>query len=901
MTLTAVYSAAGDGYLDSQHSTYSGMYNGTSVSLVAGSNAGYYGRNNNAGQYRGFQPFVTFTYSAIASTEVVTAAYVRLRTSSMLATGTSRSLYLSSFAYGTLTTADWRTPSQHNALPKYVEIKDVQGSSTKYVYGGSDALAAAVQAGTSIELAGIGSNQYSGTAPTQDEGASFYLSETTGTSSDPALIFTTVSRSRLNHVLGACVQLTDGTWAYLESDGATTPTITLKHCTTGGTVTTVATLPTGNGGLEFDVRATAGAQALALCIDGSNNLYVVGKVGNAINSVAAKAYTKGAGYTWTAQTTRSWPLITYDAQINGCAAVYHNAGGEVLVCAFGHSPGAGVGGTTGNDLVYAILNAPFLRTGSGSLMKDHGSIYPTGIQSGTLASSIFNAYGNETGAGFDMATPSGGNADWGFLISFTKAQNMGDNTPLRPGRYIVAGTGTGFTHGSVEDAGYGQKDAGGKTRAVPLSTSTVAYVTADADAGWGLTVCVLQYSGTNPGGVELAYDALAGNSITNMPDGPSMATASWWDAIYNSVSNTLLVYFRDSSNARVLRRTTFNLTTMLASNDSIVVHTVASGTASIQAIRVPRNAGAGTQGLVQLAVVDGGAYSLVNVVDTFNLAPTAPTLTPKSNFDATAAATFAWTFNDPNVGDTQSAYELQIYDQSDNSLDVSTGKVTSTTPSRNVTGGTLVNGKSYRWRVRTYDAADVVSDWSGYGTFSTSAGGTVTITDPATDNPAGVITDDYAINWSVSGTTQTSYRVKLIRTDTSATLSDTGWVTSTATTHNVTGMLSSIEHRIEVTVRNAALVESGTGTRLITPDYGDPEVPIATVSANVDGGYVLVSVNNPTPAGDRPEVAYNLILRRVVGNGAYTVLGQCNPDGEFRDYTAASGVQYEYVVRGVSV
>lgn len=901
MTLTAVFSSSGDGYLDSQHSTYSGMNAGTSVSLVSGTNAGYVGRNNNAGQYRGFQTFMTFTYSAIAATEIVAAAYVRVRLASMLSPSASRNLHMSMYAYGTLGTSDWRTPVQHSALPRYAVVNSVNGAGTKYVYGGSDDLAAAVKAGTSIELSCATSNQYSGTAPTQDEGASFYLSENTGTSSDPALVFTTVARSRLNHVLGACVQLTDGTWAYLESDGATTPTITLKHCTTAGSVTTIATLPTGSGGLEFDVRATAGAQAIALCIDGSNNLYVVGKVGNADNSLAAKAYTKGGGYTWSAQTTRSWPLVTYDAQINGCAAVYHNAGGEVLVCVFGHGPGAGVGGSSGNELAYAILDAPFLRTGSGSLMNDHGSIYDTGIQSGALDSLIFNAYGNETGAGFDVATPAGGNADWGFVISYTKEQNLGDNAQLRPGRYIVAGSGTSFTHGSVEDAGWGTKDAGGKVRAIPVSTSTVAYVTADSDADWGLTVCVLQYSGTNPGGVELAYETLADNGITNMPDGPDVGTVSWWDAIYNSVSNTLLVYFRDSSNARIIRRTTFNLTTMLPSNDSIVVHTLASGTASIQAIRVARNAGAGTQGLVQLAVIDGGVYSLTNVIDTFNLAPTAPTLTPKSNFDATASALFAWTFNDPNVGDTQSAYELEIYDQADNSLDVDTGKVASATSSRTLTAATLTNGKSYRWRVRTWDAADVVSDWSAYGTFSTSAGGTVTITDPASDNPAGVITDDYAIDWSVSGTTQASYRVKLIRTDTSATVSDTGWVTSTATTYNVTGMLSGIEYRVEVTVRNAGLVESGTGTRLITPDYGDPEVPLITLAAAPDGGYISVSVDNPAPTGDRPEVAHNLILRRASGELTYTVVGQCDPDSEFRDYTAASGVAYEYIARGVSV
>lgn len=901
MTTTVVYSSSGDGYLSSVHSTYSGMYNGTSVSLVAGGTTAWHGRNNNGGNYQGFETFMTFSYAAVAATEVVTAAYVRLYSLSILSPSFARHLDIRPFAYSTLAIDDWRTPVQFAALPETgTRIENVNGSSGKYIFGGSDGFTAAVQAGTSIQLACMASNQYSGTAPTQDEGGSFYLNEQTGTSQDPALVFTTVSRSRLNHVLGAQVMLADGTWAYLESDAATTPTITLKHCTTAGTVITAATVPTGTGGTDFDVRNPAGAQALALCIDSVDNLYVVGKVGNASNSLAAKGYVKGGGYTWTAQTTRSWPLAAYGAQINGCAAAYHPTAGGVLVCVFGHSPSNGIGGTGGNELSYAILDVQYLRTGVGSLMNNHGSAMTVGLQTTAIDPSVFNAYANETGSGLDVTAALSGNSSWGYVTSFTKEQSLSDNRATSPARYIVAGTGTVFSHATTDDGPWALKDAGGKMRAVAVSSSTVAYLSTDSDAGFGISIQVMQYSGSNPGGVLLAYDALASNSITNMPDGPACGVASWWDAIYNSVNNTLLIYYRDSANARILRRTTFNLTTMLSANDSTIVTTLGSGTASIQAVRVQRNTAAGTRGLVQLAVLDTAVYTLVNVIDTFNLAPTAPTLTPRNNFDATVAATFAWTFNDPNAGDTQTAFQLQIYDVSDNSLDHDTGKITSVTPSRSVTGATLTNGKSYRWRVRTYDVSDAAGEWSTYGTFSTMAGGTVTITDPATDNIAGINTDDYAIDWSVAGTTQAGYKVRVIRTDNSAVLSDTGWVVSTATTATISGMLTNIEYRIEVTVRNAALVETGIATRLITPDYGTPEVPLVTATGNGEDGYVLIVVSNPAPTGDRPEVTRNDILRQASGEELWTVVGSCDPDGTFRDYTAASGVAYQYIARGVS-
>jgi hypothetical protein len=190
---------------------------------------------------------------------------------------------------------------------------------------------------------------------------------------------------------------------------------------------------------------------------------------------------------------------------------------------------------------------------------------------------------------------------------------------------------------------------------------------------------------------------------------------------------------------------------------------------------------------------------------------------------------------------------LQVVDVADDSVDIDTGKITSGTSSRNVTGGTLANSKSYRWRVRTYDSEDEVGPWSDYGTFMTSAGGTVTITDPATDNQAGIDTSTYSISWSVSGTTQASYRVVATRSDTGATLVNTGWVASTATSYQLTDLLPSVQYSVAVTVRNAGLVESLTDTRLITPEYASPVQPKVSVVPNDEGGYISIEIDNPEP------------------------------------------------------
>jgi hypothetical protein len=228
---------------------------------------------------------------------------------------------------------------------------------------------------------------------------------------------------------------------------------------------------------------------------------------------------------------------------------------------------------------------------------------------------------------------------------------------------------------------------------------------------------------------------------------------------------------------------------------------------------------------------------------------------PRANFDATTAANFDWAFMD-SPGDTQGAYQLQVEDVADGSVDFDSGKTADATTNRTILASTLANPKAYRWRVKTWDALDVEGPWSDYGTFSTSAGGVVTITDPTVDNAGGVETDDYVVRWSVTGTVQASYRVILVRTDTGATVSDTGWIAGVDTMLLVGGMVSDVEHRVDVQVRNVSLVPSGIGSRLITPSYAVPEIPVVQVVPFPDDGYNLITVDNPIPgqpANQAPE------------------------------------------------
>jgi hypothetical protein len=846
-----------------------------------------------------------------------------------------------------------------------------------------------------------------------------------------------------------------------------------------------------------------GAQEYAVVVDASDNVYVITASGG---SLVAQAFTKGVGHTWTPGTVRSAAMPSYtDAPINNVAAAWHSVGtgGTIMVVA---SRSAGWAST--DDIAYALLDCNHLLTGSGSLLRNSGSARDVLTPSGADVDD-FNSFTNPTGSCLDVvAAPS--TTDRGYVSSAIPLAGLGENNLLTTYRYVLAAGGTSISDTDSVGLAVGVKDAAAKVRVLGISSTVFAVIGADADATYGITMYVRQNFGTSSTTSLLGSVRLDNQGITSMPSAATLGSSSAWDAIYDATSNKIYIYYFDTANNRRLMRTSVDMSTHLSDATGLEISsTIGAVGGTNQGLRVHRGRTNSQQVLISIANrSSGGTLSTIYQLDTLNAAPTAPTLTAKTNFDATAAATFAWAFNDPNAGDTQSAYQLMIntnagvfeYDSAKVSASAATyvgsgvastgnnatlapavpsgnigdtlvlqasirnsgtgtptaptgwqtlltfanvawfGKVAEATSesapsvafangaanadtlarvhrfrslplnafasatqlngsaanvaypaltvplangviligawkqddwtsvaalagmtevddtfstagddaaqaldyviqttatnvsasSFTVTGGasaisrgvvlalgpaghtptasshvlpanTLANAGAWQWRVRTYDAAGLVSPWSGFGTFSTAAGGNVTVTDPASDNLAGVITDDYLVQWSATGTTQAYYRVKVVRTSDSSTLSDTGFVASVATSATISGLLSDVEYRIEVTVRNAGLVDSGTGTRLITASYGSPDEPTATAVANDAAGHILVTVDNPAPTGDRPAPTTNLILRRASGStGPYTVVGEADPDGTFRDYTAASGVTYEFVARATA-
>ena len=116
-----------------------------------------------------------------------------------------------------------------------------------------------------------------------------------------------------------------------------------------------------------------------------------------------------------------------------------------------------------------------------------------------------------------------------------------------------------------------------------------------------------------------------------------------------------------------------------------------------------------------------------------NLAPNAPgnlavTDTSSANWSFNCVSplqpAFSWTFSDPNTDDYQSAFQLQVDDNSDfSSPEYDSGSATTTSFTTSVPAGRLSYNTTYNWRVKTWDnrKTPLVSPWATGTPFATTA------------------------------------------------------------------------------------------------------------------------------------------------------------------------------------
>lgn len=898
--ITVIFGSENDGHLTSNSSFYSSALDGSNLTVFNSGTGIRVGQVFDGSTYYVRQGFLEFVYGSPDNSETVAGQFV-LQGTSVRGTGESRNLEIFDYDWGSdIDSGDFRDPDQIEALgdPGRAFLRRSQYGVNRRLFLRFQRREDLDSDGTLRYVVITHRNRHEHT-PDSWEDQTFYSARGGGTSNDPKLEVYSVPNHLLNKTLGAQVQISDGTHIYVEQESASGSTwsINLCHRDHNDNVTVIESLNEPSMPLR-------GAQSYGLVRDGSDNLFLFRSHSSNTDFIYARPYVKGSGNSWTRERGTSIHIVgDYPGfYLVSLAGTYHDVGSGGTIFLFGMKEGGEIGGNTDPWL---LINAEALLNRSNEhILKATGRGGDNFLVAHPSHVGYFSPL-NPTGTLLDVSGFS--HTRRGFIVTSERNQLIGANGPQSIGRYHLNADGTGFDYiDSFIDTngGFSTKDPEAKSRIFNVEGSESEFVTinASSETAEGITVRHRYISGNSSFFCVLSTINLDKENISTMPQAETVATSSAWDAVYNSVDSSVWVYYFDRNDPRRLMRTQIDLDEGLAVANEVEVATgVGEVNSTNFAIRVHRGNQNLNNNLITVsnktAITSGGDHSLIYINDVININPTQPPISSKDNFDATTQQTFEWEFIDPDPNDSQTAYRLEIDNSTTGASAYDSGKVSSSSESHDLPADSINNDEDYRWRVRVWDSEDAVSPWSDYGTFTTSSTGVVDIIDPTVDNESGIHVANYEIEWTVDNSTQDHYMVVVSRTDNGNTLIDTGWVESTDTTYEIQGLESGIEYLIEVTTRSSG-VESNTATRLITSNYNAPEVPIVSYSINNTDGYIRVSVENPTPQGDRPNPDLNDIYRRVSESGnAYELVGSINPNSSFRDYTVSGGVMYEYRVR----
>lgn len=334
--------------------------------------------------------------------------------------------------------------------------------------------------------------------------------------------------------------------------------------------------------------------------------------------------------------------------------------------------------------------------------------------------------------------------------------------------------------------------------------------------------------------------------------------------------------------------------------------------ATATAVRLRRGWHTGPSGFPTVEAVYTDATNLIyQEVTVVNATPNAPTvLTPVdgSTQDVAASLGIIWTFNDPDLGDTQSAYTVRkrigagahTYWNGTTWAASESGatKIASAVTSLAVGSGWGADGDSdHHYSVKTWDALDQLSAWSAEHRVVPSGKDNPTITIPVSD---GTVMDSATetVEWTVA--TQTKYRLRVVgdiggTPDLSVVDYDSGIkIGSAVRLDTVLFPTNGADRQIELTTWNDEGLQSTLVYRLVDVSYTPPAVATVTLATDsVVPGAIVVTISN---TGTGAVEDHNDIFRREVGDTGTGIRIAANVDvsGAITDYAVASGVDYEY-------
>jgi hypothetical protein len=786
--------------------------------------------------YNAYEAFLSYTIPAIPTTDLLVSANITLQFNGLFGS-VARDIETREHAFGgTVTTADWVPGADLADKPLLARIGALSQQYSAYTPGyaaGSSALLERLRTGsTTVETVVTTSRLRAGTAPTAEE-YGYLISGNASAWNRPGLVTKTVTNSPLMGVGGASAQLSNGVHVWLDQNGG------LYWSADAETETEIATIPTGTDLFDMDVD-TAGWQTASLCVDEDDSIWVVHKAGNTPNSIVVRCFENAGINAWSAKTPRQLAMPAYgdggvnnDVPINNIAVTWHNTSnrGHLMIIG-GHTAGTG----DADSIFWATISCLNAVTGAGSYIAASGT--DPGFLGLTTPTAAGTRMTNDSGNGLDVW----GDGPSGYVVCFDGVDESGDPefwddwpSRYRFGKYTLTSSGTILSYaawGSVQMNGLQPNT---KAKVVPVDDDQVAFCC-------GGSIQLYTRSGTL---------IRSNNYASWFPFDGTTTLAT--DYIYDPAERKVWFYYVDPAiGQRDLWRNGWGIDTgqfSIREAETKVLGGFGVSGDVVVGIRLPRGQVDERHVRVEIGrrAFTGGALDITVHDDELNLPPQPPTITTRSDFDANDSANFGWTYHDANPTDKQSAYQLQITNVATAAIDYDSGKVATGVASALLPAGTLDNTQAYTWKVRTWDLADEFSDYSQQGTFSTLSTAITTITNPVSDNPIDATSSLYLVRWNTTVITQAKYRVRVLVQSTGAVITDTGFVTSTERSYQLTGLNDGVTYRVEVTVRNNVDVESSPGTRLITPDFPEPRKP--TIEVMPADTYVTVTITNPPETG----------------------------------------------------
>lgn len=730
----------------------------------------------------------------------------------------------------------------------------------------------------------------------------------------PTLLTRTQRKHALNSVGGASIQMTDGTAVFLRYDSATGKYNLFYQRVNQTSPTLIDYVRSkfgafdNSGGTPQYFGYEPGFQSYGLTRDTNDNIYVTGPRGNPqtgtygqkVGNIGAFKYNGNFSWTrWTQTIFGNNSLSSTDTHrglINNTQPIWvPNGSTPTGTVATLHSRRDGQWSRyqTGVDAV----SAAYLMGGAESSY----SIAYAG--SDTLDGTWWRSF-NSSGSNLD------GFRDGNTLRLAGGISALGPDETERS----AAMTSTVATGGAVSKPvilsstikNSSPHDPDAKLRAVWLGDDSLYW----GIARYGLLTIIRKSDGS----IQREIDFTSIN-VQGFPSRQTLQSSQAWDCVVDTADTKWVwYYYRDSSNPRLIRKVRYNYVDHTINPAVLLtVDPIGDPGSSIVAIRLPRQQIDGRCLLVDVAMQTGAetVAPLITIRDTGqNRGPDKPIVDPVSSFNATGSKQVVWTFVDVNPSDFATFQDVQVRNSGSDLVGfvVNASHVSATAAGGKkyqytIPNGTLTNDANYDVRVRAYDSVNTASDWSEWVSFSTtSTGGSVTITKPATDNEL-LNRSSVDIEWTYANTTpsvvQTGYRVRVFNFETGNLVVDSNLVASALTKHTISGLTSDIEYRVEVQVRDSNNQLSGSGMRLVTPDFNNPSLP--EIIAERRDGYIEIRVSNPPPTGENPVTLKNQIARReAVGDSDFVIIGECAPDGLYQDWTVASGVEYTYKARGAS-